>query len=384
MSTNFASLSHSLRSACQASGIPLPLGHAHQLLASAFGYRSLAAYQASREEPDDVPDGAHLILDVAALQARAGELGIAVDGTGLAKIVAAALGAKLAQGGIHPSPMVFFDFLHERLQQAVLDDDTVIRCTAEMNSNGFSEVYLPFDFDLDQMSGTGEALEIEVTGHVRMRSDLERPYRGEQVDLQARITLERWGRRLVGDVRMQVVQAAADRGEAARDAYNGDRMSMTHARAYAELLGLDMRLVEQLDGIEVDENTGSSGDGYYGYTLEFDGACPEHIVALIRKQHGTTTFEVGPGFFEDGAGELEEQDFEDWVGLTLAKIRECVRLGPDRCTTSSTERIMVAFATRRTMDWLSQPAAEHPPLWDRLDAVQCAAVHRYHLETGQL
>lgn len=196
--------------------------------------------------------------------------------------------------------------------------------------------------------------------------------------------MERRGRRLVGDVRMQVIGVEPDRGDGAHDRFNGDRMSVSTARAYAELLGLDLRLIEQLDNIDVTENTGGSGDGSYGYAIEFAVAGPTNILNIIRRKHGTTLFHVGPGFFDGGADQLEQEDYEYWTNCALEKIHECVSKGPDKCSASSTELIMVAFATRRTVDWLQPPVSEHPAMWDRLDSVQSEAVRRYQVKSGML
>ncbi len=304
MSTDFASLSHSYQSSCKARGIRLPLGHVHQLLASAFGYRSLAAYQMA-DEPRIVPEGSHLVLDSSALQERAATLGLD-NSVAVVPALGAAFASSLIRGGIHLSEADFFNFLHARLQEVVLNDDAVIRITSDMNSNGMEEVYLPFDFTLDQLPAVGETLEITVNGHVRVRPDPSQWFRGDQVDVEALVTMERWGRNLVGDIRMQIMSVQAGRSERVRDIFNGDRMNTAHAMAYSELLGLDRRLVEQLDNIDVTQNTGSSGEGYYGYILEFDSAGPEHIIEMIRQKHGTTSFEVGPGFFDAGADEFDE------------------------------------------------------------------------------
>jgi hypothetical protein len=130
MSADFASLSHNFHTACQASGIKLPLGHAHQLLASAFGYRSLAAFQASTEEPTFFQNGVHLILDLPALHERGASLDLSADDC---KKIPSLLGVAFANtmrwAGIHPSEIEFFDFLHTRLQDIVLNADEVVRHT---------------------------------------------------------------------------------------------------------------------------------------------------------------------------------------------------------------------------------------------------------------
>ncbi len=363
MSTEFSSLSHSLRLACRAKGIDLPLGHAHQLLATAFGYRSLAAFQASTSEPPSLPGGAHLILDLSALQERATALGLdTVAIAAIPQLLGTTFASTYTWGGIHLSDMGFFDYLYDQLQSFVLNDDKVIRYTADIYSDGLEEVYIPFEFEISMLPEVGDILEIPVSGHVAMRPDQDRPYRGKQVDLNAIITMERLGRRLVGDIGMRIKQAQPHLSDQALEVFNGDRLSATHAHAYADLLGMDLSLIEQLDNIDIDENTGNSGDGSYGYFLEFEGAGPDDIVNMIRTKHGRTLFQVGPNFFDGGADDLDDETHEQWTQFALEKIRECVREGFENCSASSMELIMVAFATGRPDEWLPPPASAHPAM----------------------
>jgi hypothetical protein len=69
------------------------------------------------------------------------------------------------------------------------------------------------------------------------------------------------------------------------------------------------------------------------------------------------------------------------VRLSTVKIREAVRLGPDKTSASSTELIMVAFATCDRQRWIPGSNQSSTELWGRLDDRQREAVQRYL--TGQ-
>src|SRR3954468_21643166 len=103
MSTDFASLSHSLRVAGQQRDIDLKLGHAQQLLACAFGYQTLAGYQSASNEPARIDDDTHLLLDVDALQQRALSLGLDLSSQVLLELVNHAFHSRVPHGGVHTS-----------------------------------------------------------------------------------------------------------------------------------------------------------------------------------------------------------------------------------------------------------------------------------------
>ncbi|MES2127508.1 MAG: hypothetical protein V4463_09575 [Pseudomonadota bacterium] len=300
MYTNFASLSYSLRAVCRQGGIDLKLGHAQQLLACAFGYKSLAAYQASTYEPTEIVDDAHLILDSGTIDQRAFDLGVALSGREVEDLLAKAFTAQRSRCRIHGSSDVFFDYLHDRLQNVVANDANVSGYTADMNTDGLEEIYVPFDFQIEDLPDVGEALRIEVAGHIRMTADIERPFAGDQVDFEAAINMNRVGRRMINDIEMHVERARPGGAWAAEDEdYPPRGPLISRPQAYANLLEMDVALIEQLENVSIDENSGNSGQGFYGYVIDFTDASPDEIVHMIDLKHDTTIFFVEPTFFEN-------------------------------------------------------------------------------------
>jgi len=292
MSTDFASLSHSFRAVSHERGITIKLGHAQQLLASAFGYQTLAGYQSSSDEPATIEDGVHLILDAAALQQRAADLGLPLPCRQVVDLIDVAFTSRLRQSRVHASEMAFFDFLHDNLQSTVANHGDVGNITADMNTNGVREIYVPFDFTLADLPTVGETLSIPITGHISMEIDQDRPYAGHRVDVQAIVSVDRVGHRLVGNVHMEIEQASEN------DPY-ANRPLISRAEAFAQRLDMPLELMEQLENVVVDQNTGTSGEGAYGYWLDFSNADPQNVVRAILQKHGILLFDVGPTFLDD-------------------------------------------------------------------------------------
>lgn len=65
------------------------------------------------------------------------------------------------------------------------------------------------------------------------------------------------------------------------------------------------------------------------------------------------------------------------VRLAAIKIREAVKLGPDKTGASSTELVMIAFATCDRQRWIPKSNASSTELWANLDDVQRKAVALY-------
>ncbi|RZI40382.1 hypothetical protein EGT07_23860 [Herbaspirillum sp. HC18] len=65
------------------------------------------------------------------------------------------------------------------------------------------------------------------------------------------------------------------------------------------------------------------------------------------------------------------------VRLAAVKIREAVKLGPDKTSASSTELVMIAFATCDRQRWLPGSNEGSTELWARLDRVQREAIALY-------
>jgi len=297
MSTDFASLSHSMRVAGRERGIDLKLGHVQQLLACAFGYQTLGGYQSAPEEPSRIDDGTHLLLDVHALQERAEGLRLDLSEQMLFELVNHAFSSRLPQGGVHTSSADFYDYLHDRLQEAVTNNSTVTNRIGDMNVDGVAEIYTPFDFALADLPSVGDLLTIPVSGFIRMELDVERPYAGHRLDLEINVSMERLGRRLIGNVDL-------DFETVTRHDPDDGPLPISRARAYAQLLGLSLHLTQELDNVSEEPNTGNSGDGHYGFFIDFADAGPEHVVQAIRAKHGKLLFEVGPSFFDNVAHDL--------------------------------------------------------------------------------
>lgn len=297
MSTDFASLSHSMRVAGRERGIDLKLGHVQQLLACAFGYQTLGGYQSAPDEPSRIDDGTHLLLDVNALQERAEGLRLDLSEQMLFELVNHAFSSRLPQGGVHTSSADFYDYLHDRLQEAVTNNSTVTNRIGDMNVDGVAEIYTPFDFALADLPSVGDLLTIPVSGFIRMELDVERPYAGHRLDLEINVSMERLGRRLIGNVDL-------DFETVTRHDPDDGPLPISRARAYAQLLGLSLHLTQELDNVSEEPNTGNSGDGHYGFFIDFADSGPEHVVQAIRAKHGKLLFEVGPSFFDNVAHDL--------------------------------------------------------------------------------
>lgn len=299
MITNFGALAYSIRVASQIRGKAIKLGHAQQLLAAAFGYGSLAGYQhhlTARREPEQIASNCHLILDVTFLRMRSDELELDFDDAALVDLIAVAFATQPRGARIYDSDDAFFNEIHDTVQQVVLNDDNVSNHTADMNTNGVSEIYMPFDFSFNLLPEIGERFEVEIAGHLSMIPDEERPYYGNKVDVVAELSMDRIGRRMISDVTVRILSAEPD-DSWADDQPRGPLRS--RAEAFGELLKIDPALLVHLSNYETWDDTGNSGEGFYGYVIDFANGDPESVVQLIQAKHGTLTFNVGPNFFED-------------------------------------------------------------------------------------
>ncbi len=296
MNTHFNALSYALRVASQRRSTPVVHGHAQQLLAAAFGYSDLAGWQAGCEA-DQIADGCQLVVDTRTLSQRAVELDLNIVTTDLVALVAEAFTDSFRSSRAHASEMAFFSYLHDTVVSAVADDEAVSAHTANMNTNGLAEVYVPFDFALNDLPPVGQLHEIAIQGHVRMNQDDDRPFFGDQVDVEASLSFLRLGRRLLGAPRVKVLAAAPDDDWARGDGEHVPKTSME--QAIADLLGVDLEVAEQLVDVDIDTNSGQSGDGFYGYILDFTDVAPPHIARQLLAKHNKLSFSVGPEFFED-------------------------------------------------------------------------------------
>ncbi|WP_126223540.1 hypothetical protein [Burkholderia ambifaria] len=203
---SLSSLAHALRVQSQASATPLVLGHAQQLIAAALGYNTLAAYQASPEE-SPLEGARHFVLDLDLAHQRAGELGVAVSEEQLDALLGSVFAGQLPHARFHRSESALEDYIRDRLDHLVTNDGEAVGQMEMANHNGIGEVYLPFDLSLADLPPPGEATEIEVLGHIGMDQDLERPYSGHIIDIEASVSVERTGRVSIAEPDITVIEA---------------------------------------------------------------------------------------------------------------------------------------------------------------------------------
>jgi hypothetical protein len=298
MSLGISDLAHCIRKNSAAT-VLVPLGHAHQLVAAAFGYKSFAAYQAAQaaaQEPADLTSVWHVVPDYGLLDQRASELAIAPAPSQLHTLLHTALQERASQIRIHASLAAFEEYLREHVDQIVLADSQVIGEMANANHDGVDEVYFGEEIVLDKVLA-GDTLEMDVVGHVGLGIDTERPYAGHKVNVECALSVARPGRQCFGVMDCQVIKAELDWSWADGDFEDGPRMR-SESEAYAELLGLDLREVGDLVNVEAQPRSGHSGDMIYSYILDFsDHASPE-VAEKILRRHSSLRIEVGPGFFD--------------------------------------------------------------------------------------
>lgn len=214
---DLSAVAYATRQALVAKGIPISLSHAQQLVAAAMGHGTLAAYQASGDA-QALAGAAHVVVDDALLRERAENLGH--PGDAVPATVVEMLGAMLP-GTVHQHTEAFADCLRDFADSSTLNDGEVGSQTAMTNHNGVSEVYMPLDLPDDLDTGEEEFLEVEIDGQVTMELDLDRPYSGQQVDVEARLTVDRLGARLFGRPDLDITKARL-RGWADDDEPDGE------------------------------------------------------------------------------------------------------------------------------------------------------------------
>lgn len=210
MSVDISALAYTVRALSIDLPVHLKLGHAQQLVAAALGYRSLAAYQASTEESENLDDAAHAVLDEELLLERAVQLGLVPLQPFLSHLVKSAFKVHLPDLSLHHSHDALEDAVRDLVDHAVLNHDKTAGEMGMTNSDGIREVYLPVDFETDELPLHGDFLEIPIDGNVTMNPDVERPYSGHRIDVKATLFLARVGRVCIAAPEVAVESAKLD------------------------------------------------------------------------------------------------------------------------------------------------------------------------------
>ena len=214
MSVDVSSLAYTLRKSSSTVGPKLKHGHAQQLIAAALGYKSLAAYQAAvaaGAEPMQLDAAAHVLFDEDLVEQRAVELELPHDLEALSALIRKVMNEALPGTDVHRWESSFEDAITERLQEFVETSGPVANAVGDANYNGIDETYMPFELSWNELPAPGEVHVESVKGKVTLGLDLERPYAGHEVDVEASVTFERLGRNLVGPAEFKVERASLHR-----------------------------------------------------------------------------------------------------------------------------------------------------------------------------
>lgn len=300
MSLGISDLAHSVRKNSAAAAVPVPLGHAQQLVAAALGYKTFAAYQAAQataQEPASLTAVRHVVLDNDTLDQRAGELGVTPPPDRLHELIDTAFRERAPHTRIHASYAAVEDYLREHVAQVVIDDNDVNSEMANANYDGIDEVYFDFEVEFEKVP-VGGVLDIDLDGHVGLGIDTERPYAGHVVNVEGTLSVERLGRHCFGEVDCQVTKADLDMDWGDNDHEDGPPLR-SMPQAYADLLGLDLHEVRNLAAVEAEPRDGHSGEMVYCYILDFTDYAPPEVARKILQRHPSLRIEVGPDFFEN-------------------------------------------------------------------------------------
>lgn len=298
MST-FSTVSHAFRLQLGNAGHSVPLGHCQQIVAAAFGFNTLAAYQASPLYSRDLHEIGHLIFDDHFIQNRVKELGTLPDAGTNRQALTDALSATGCR--IHSSLARFEDYLRLNFEQFVQEDSDVVAAMAVANHDGVDEVYLPFELE-DALLETGAEILIDVEGHIGLAADPDRPYSGHLVRVVANLRLDRLAPAAFSSVDYYVEQAVLDYGWSDDDGPSSAQLR-TLAQALADELDLTVEETEWLVDAECTAN--ESDDGMiYSYIFDFEPVATEPLRSKLLTMRGSLQLEVDVNFFDDIRNEI--------------------------------------------------------------------------------
>lgn len=304
MSNSISNLAHSFRRNSSADAVSVSLGHAHQLIAAAMGYKTLASYQAAQaagREPPVLDLVRYVVPDYDLLCTRASALGISIQPARLKELLEAAFSERLPYVQLHDAFWSLEDALRERVDRDVLNDVDVISSMANANYDGIDEVYFEFEAALEE-AAIGDQRIVDIDGHVGLGIDAERPYAGHKVNVECTLIIERFGLRCFGEPVVDVTAAALDYGWSAPDPEDDDKEKApmrSRTQAYADLLGLEPLEAGSLVDVEPQALDGNSGQMVYSYLLNFERHASPEIAAKILARHGSLQIEVGLNFFDN-------------------------------------------------------------------------------------
>lgn len=294
-------LAHSIRKNTANTAVPIPLSQGQQLVCAALGHRTLASFQAAQKaelEPQSFDGLAHVVPDFDLLNERAGELGVALAPGRLKALIETAFKERAPGTDVHRSFDALADDFFQEAQQAVLDDDEVSSDMANANYDGVDEVYLEEDFK-PHLQEVAQPEPVQVSGHVSLGIDTERPYAGHKVNFELQVTMYRCGRRCFERPEFDVVSSGLDYDWGDHDDAGPEPGARTLPQEFAERLGIEVEEAQQLVDAEPEELTSHTGEITTGYRYDFtDHASPELASKLIA-MHGSLQLTLEPWIQED-------------------------------------------------------------------------------------
>ncbi|CAN7332812.1 hypothetical protein [Rhizobacter sp. LjRoot28] len=301
MNVGISELASSLRVNTADAVVRIRLGHGHQLICAALGYKTLASYQAAqtaRLEPQSLERVRHVLPDYDLLADRARELGVAKPAAELRTLVDRAFGERLPSARLHGSYAAMTVVFQDEVQNAVFGDDDVNAEMAGANYDGVEEVYLETELEPHEVD-VGQAKVETLNGHVTLGIDTERPYSGHQVMFEVAVTTTRSGLLCFDALDIEVLSAQLDQdwGDDEPDDHIPTEHMKTLAQAFAERLKISENEAQELVDAEPQELTGSSGEMTYGYLFDFEGHASPKLAKKLRALHGSLELEVDPAFF---------------------------------------------------------------------------------------
>lgn len=183
-------------------------GHAHEMVAAAFGYGSYAAYLASPEEPAFFAGVEHIVLDAAGLAGRQQQLGYADALTGPSFVDALRSGLRAAASGakVHLGESDFADDIRADVELAINYSDAFLSEQAMTNAYGPDEFDLEFDPAMP-MNQRAPDWSFNVVGDAHLEQDPDKVYHGHVIDVTARVVFQKIGRRMLAG--MELVNVGA-------------------------------------------------------------------------------------------------------------------------------------------------------------------------------
>lgn len=214
MGITFASLSHAAKSALVSMAPPattsdLPLGHVHQALAAALGFNSHAALKAAVQSGEEAPAydlATHVLLDLPRLATRMSELGHPTRVNAVTEAVRNAFDTLLPKARLHDSASDLGDEIHGEVADAIETDNSYSSELASTNAYG-GDFDLSFDeaVPIDEARGQWVML---AAGSSSLDQDPDRSFSGDVIDVSARAVFEKLGRRVLGEMVIEVTGAS--------------------------------------------------------------------------------------------------------------------------------------------------------------------------------